>query len=71
MGQNKSKPAMKYACMQSVLFYKSVILLFLLPRHSHMAEDRATAQGKRLLKHKNLYTLAVIVSLINTVKAMN
>ena len=40
VGQNKSQAMMKYFAMLSVLFYDKVVLLYLIPGHSHMKPDR-------------------------------
>ena len=71
VGQNKSNVTMKYACLQSILFYKRVLLLFLLPGHIHMAADRAVALAKNSLKLKNLYSPQGVVSAMNNVKGID
>ncbi|ETO83580.1 hypothetical protein F444_02423, partial [Phytophthora nicotianae P1976] len=40
VGQNKSRAVFAFYAMLSVVFYKKVVLLFLLPGHSHNAADR-------------------------------
>ena len=43
IGQNKSNVTMLFDCWLSLSFYKRVMLVFLLPGHSHMIADRVVA----------------------------
>lgn len=55
VGQNKSQLMMKFFPLLSVCFYDTVATLYLLPGHSHMMADRATAHAKGALKMENIY----------------
>lgn len=46
VGQNKSNVVMNFFCMLSVLFFQKVVLLYLIPSHSHMKADRVVAWCK-------------------------
>lgn len=43
VGQNKSNVVMKFFAMVSLLLFKKVVLLYLIPGHNHMAAYRIVA----------------------------
>lgn len=59
---------MKYACFQYQLFYKRVLLVLLVPGLSHMAADKATAQSKTALMHKNSFSRGDVASVMSSFK---
>ena len=61
---------MKFFAMLSVLLYDKVVLLYLLPGHSHMKPDRVVAWVKGAIKGLNLYTPQQIVEKCNTVNSI-
>jgi hypothetical protein len=78
VGQNKSQMTMKFAAMLSLLFYKKVVLLFLLPGHSHMAPDRVVSWMRESLGKKkgngleaNCFLPEEIVKQINTIRSVS
>lgn len=70
VGQNKSNVVMKFAAMMSLLFYKKVALLFLIPGHSHMIADRVVAWMKNKIRGLNLYHPEDFVSHSNTIHSV-
>ena len=68
VGQNKSQVVMKFFCLLSILFYKTVALMYFLPGHSHMIPDRVVAHCKHAIKGLNLYTLGEITDQCNRIK---
>ena len=70
-GQNKSNVVMKFNCLLSLLFYKHVDLIFLIPGHSHMHPDRVTGWCRRSCAGRNLYTPDAIATRCNTVKGIS
>ncbi|OWY92497.1 LOW QUALITY PROTEIN: Cleavage inducible protein, partial [Phytophthora megakarya] len=65
VGQNKSRSVFMFYAMLSLVFYKKVVLLFLLPGHSHNTADRVVAWCKRKLKGENLYVPEQVVKKMN------
>ena len=51
-------------------FYEKVLIIYLLPGHSHMIADRVVAWAKKALAVQNLYSPTDILERINTVKGM-
>ncbi|KAE9027210.1 hypothetical protein PR001_g12026 [Phytophthora rubi] len=70
VGQNKSRVVFMFYAMLSIVFYKKVLLLFLLPGHSHNSADRVVGWCKRNLKGKNLYDPGEVVAQMNTTPAI-
>ena len=68
VGQNKSHITMQFDCFLSLSFYKRVLLIYLIPDHSHMVADRVVAWVKQSLKGKNIYIPDDIVKSINKVE---
>ena len=70
-GQNKSNVTLQFDCLMSLSFYKRVMVIYLIPGHSHMLPDRVVAWAKRSLYRKNLYHPDDIVKEINNVKSVS
>lgn len=70
VGQNKSNATLKLACFLSMSFYKKVLIVYLIPGHSHMIADRVVAWAKRSLGVENLYVPTQIVNKMNSVKGI-
>ena len=70
VGQNKSNVTLKLECFLSLSFYEKVLIIYLLPGHSHMIADRVVAWAKKSLTVLNLYCPIDIIDQMNTVKGM-
>eukprot|EP01032_Pedospumella_encystans_P013339 gene13340-15365_t len=70
VGQNKSQVMMKFFAMLSVLLYDKMVLLYLIPGHSHMKPDRVVGWVKNAIKGLNLYIPNEIVDKVNKVKGI-
>lgn len=70
VGQNKSNITLKFECFLSMSFYERVLLIFLIPGHSHMVADRIVSWVKRSLNVQNLYAPHQIIDRMNTVKGV-
>ena len=70
VGQNKSNATMQFDCFLSLSFYKRVLILYLIPGHSHMMADRVVAWAKGGLKHKDIFIPAEMVNAMNSVKSI-
>jgi hypothetical protein len=55
VGQNKSNSVMKFFSLLSLLFYEKVVLVYLIPGHSHMVADRVVAWCKNKVRGLNIY----------------
>lgn len=62
---------MKFFAILSICFYDTVAALYLIPGHSHMFADRATAHAKGALKMKSVFHPKKLVQLANQVKNIN
>jgi hypothetical protein len=62
VGKNKSRVDFMFYAMLSLVFYKKVVLLYLLPGHSHNAADRVVAWCRRKMKAVNIYSPEQIAS---------
>jgi hypothetical protein len=71
VGQNKSRVVFMFHAMLSLVFYKKVVLLFLLPGHSHNAADRVVSWCKQKLKGVNLYSPENVVTKMNETASVN
>ena len=71
VGQNKSQIVMQFFALLSLLFYKKVVLVYLIPGHSHNTADRIVAWCRNAMKGKNFYTPMRIVEAVNKVKGVN
>ncbi|XP_078725585.1 LOW QUALITY PROTEIN: uncharacterized protein LOC144942661 [Lampetra fluviatilis] len=69
VGQNKSQLAMMFFAMLSLLLCSKVILLYLIPGHSHNQADRVVAWCRNAMKGKNFYTPMDIVQAVNDTMA--
>jgi hypothetical protein len=54
VGQNKSKVVFMFYALLSLLFYDKVVLLFLIPSHSHNQVDRVVAWCRNKMRAQNL-----------------
>ena len=71
VGQNKSQVNFMFFAMLSLTWFPDgVILLFLLPGHSHMAPDRTTSWLRKSVKGHNLYLPNQYVERFNTIKSV-
>jgi hypothetical protein len=69
--QNKLQLVMEFFALLSILFYSKVMLVYLIPRHSHNIANRVIAWCCNVMKGKNLYSPMVIVEAVNEVKGVN
>nr|XP_032818404.1 uncharacterized protein LOC116947095 [Petromyzon marinus] len=56
VGQNKSHIVMQFFATLSILFYRKVVLVELLPGHSHNEADRVVAWCRNKMKGKSFFT---------------
>ena len=70
VGQNKSNVTMMFDCWLSLCFYERVLVLYLIPGHSHMMADRVVAWVKGAIQHKDLFVPSELVNAINEVKGI-
>ena len=61
---------MKFSAMLSLLFYKKVVLLFLIPGHSHMIADRVVAWMKNKIRGKNIFHPNQFVDICNSINSV-
>ena len=71
VGQNKSNVTIHFDCWLSLSFYKRVLIVYLIPGHSHMMSDRVVAWAKQGLENKNLFVPKEIVEAMNGVKGID
>ncbi|CAM6029339.1 unnamed protein product [Sphagnum balticum] len=62
---------MQFFALLSILFYLKVVLVYLIPGHSHNTADRVIAWCCNAMKGKNFYFLMAIAEAINEVKGVN
>jgi hypothetical protein len=55
VGQNKSNVTMMFDCWMAMSLYKRVMIIFLIPGHSHMIADRVVAWAKASLRNKDIF----------------
>ena len=55
VGQNKSNTTMMFCAMLSILFYETVVCIYLIPGHSHMVADRVVAWMKNSIRGKQVF----------------
>ena len=65
VGQNKSNVTLQFDSFMAQSFYERVMVIYLIPGHSHMLPDRVVAWAKRALYKKNIYLPYDIVKEIN------
>ena len=70
VGQNKNNTVMKFHAFLSLCLYERVVLLYLLPGHSHMHADRAIAWMKDSIRKLSLFTPDEIVEKVSSVKSL-
>jgi hypothetical protein len=68
--QNKSRVVFVFYAMLSIVFYKKVVLLFLLPGHSLNAADRVVPWCRGKMKHQNLYVPEEIATKMNEIDSV-
>ncbi len=71
VGQNKLQLVMQFFTLLSILFYSKVVLVYLIPGHSHNIVDRVIAWCHNVMKGKNFYSPMAIVEAVNEVKGVN
>ena len=59
---------MAFFTFLSLVFYKRVVIVLLLPGHSHMAVDRVVSCVRRSLGRNNLYIPSQLIEKINSVQ---
>jgi len=47
VGQNKSNITLNFECFLAMTFYKRILLIYLIPGHSHMVTDRVVSWAKK------------------------
>jgi hypothetical protein len=65
IGQNKSQLVMQFFTLLSITFYIKVVLIYLIPGHSHNTTDRIVAWCHNAKKGENFYTPMAIIEAIN------
>jgi hypothetical protein len=71
VGQNKSQIVMQFFTLLSITCYTKIMLIYLIPGHSHNIADRIIAWCHNAMKGKNFYTPMAIIEAINHVKGVN
>jgi hypothetical protein len=71
VGQNKSQLVMQFLALLSITFYTKVVLIYLIPGHSHNIADWIVAWCRNAMKGKNLYIPMAIIEAVNQVKGVN
>ncbi|CAM6027652.1 unnamed protein product [Sphagnum balticum] len=71
VGQNKSYLVMQLFTMLSILFYLKVVLVYLIPRHSHNTANWVITWCRNVMKGKNFYSPMAIIEAVNEVKGVN
>ena len=66
VGQNKSHALMQFYAWLSLWCYETVIVIYLIPGHSHFAPDVATAWMCQTLKNKNTFTPSQLLRCVNS-----
>ncbi|XP_078732831.1 uncharacterized protein LOC144947479 isoform X1 [Lampetra fluviatilis] len=70
VGQNKSQVVFMFFALLSLLFYRKVVLLYLMPGHSHNQADRVVTWCRNSMKGKNFYTPLDIVDTVNLINSI-
>ena len=70
VGQNKSNSTMMF-CAMSLLFYKKVVCLCLIPGHSHIIADRVAAWMKNSIRGKQMFHPSQFVESCNQINSVN
>ena len=66
--QNKSKIFFRFFALLSILCYKKIIILFLIPGHSHQFADKIVSWCRRVMKGKNIWTGPMMRDKLDDVK---
>ncbi len=69
--QNKSQLVMQFFALLSIMFFIKVVLIYLIPKHSHNTANQIVTWCRNAMKGKNFYTPMAIVEAINQVKGVN
>jgi len=70
VGQNKSNAVLKLECFLSMSFYERVLVIYLIPGHSHMLPDRVVSWVKKTLNIRNVYSPEEIIDCMETVRGV-
>lgn len=70
VGQNKSNVVMKFFALISLLLFEKVVLLYLIPGHSHMKANRVVAWCKRAIGGLNIYCPIEVAKVCDSVKSV-
>ena len=70
VGQNKSNTTMMFCAMLSILFYETVVCIYLIPGHSHMVADRVVAWMKKSIRSKQIFHPDEFVKSCNDIKSV-
>ena len=68
VGHNKSQVVMQFFALLSILFYEKVVVIYLIPGHSHNTADRIIAWCRNAMKGKNFFTPMPIVDAVNRLR---
>lgn len=71
MGQNKSNIVLKFFALVSLLLFEKVVLLYLIPGHSHMKADRVVEWCKGVIHGRNIFCPIEIAKTCNEVKGVS
>ena len=71
VGQNKSNVTMQFDCFMAMSFYKRVMIIYLIPGHSHMIADRVVAWVKRSLTRKDIFIPCQLLKAVDGVKSVD
>ena len=62
---------MQFDAFMSLSLYKRVMIIYLIPGHSHMITDHVLAWVKRVLQRKNIYSPVDMVVEMNKVESVS
>ena len=71
VGQNKSNVTLQFDLFMSMSFYERVMVIYLIPGHSHMIADRVVAWVKRSINRVKIYTPDDLLKTINKTKSID
>lgn len=71
VGQNKSNTVLKFFALVSLLLFEKVVLLYLIPGHSHMKADRVVAWCKGMIRGRNMFCPIEIAKTCDEVKGVS
>ncbi len=61
---------MQFFVLLSILFYSKVVLVYLIPRHSHNTTNRVIVWCHNVMKGKNFYSPMAIVEVVNKARGL-